>query len=289
MTFIAQEESVEDGQPIELFLFQNLESKFAYTSGQEVVTFGGNTFIPRPISRTEPEVESQQSNRNLVIKMPLNDPFVARYVSTIPASPDSCTIFRFHSTDGAAEVIKFFVGEVSNVAITGNEAKVNLLSSGRIIAEQIPKQTFRNLCNHILYDAFCAVDDSQFKLSTVVTAISADSLTITVFGDTNTVLNSGLELSAQMTADPTFFDAGFFRRAGIEHRMVLSSVDNGGNSATFTVLLPFETLEVGTVVELFAGCDHQLPTCIAKFANTERYGGFPFIPRKNPFEVGVDK
>ncbi|MEE8551593.1 MAG: phage BR0599 family protein [Gemmatimonadota bacterium] len=289
MTFIAQEESIEDGQPIELFLFQNLESKFAYTSGQEEVAFDGNTYIPRPISRTEPEVQSQQSDRNLVIKMPLNDPFVARYVNTLPASPDSITIFKFHSTDLGTEVVKFFVGEVAHVAVTGNEAKVNALSSGRVLAEQIPKQTFRNLCNHVLYDAFCAVDDSQFKMSTSVVAISADSLSITVSGGSNVILNTGLELSAQLTADPTFFDAGFFRRAGIEHRMVLTSVDNGGNSATFGVLLPFETLEVDTVLELFAGCDHQFPTCIAKFANTERYGGFPFIPRKNPFEVGVDK
>ena len=289
MSFLGQETSVEAGQPIELYLFQNVESKFAYTSGQEQVSFGGNTFIPRPISRTEPEIQSQQSDRNLVIKLPLNDPFVARYTITLPATPDDITIFRFHSTDGGApEVVTFFKGQVANVAITGNEAKVNVLSSGKVLGDQIPKQTFRNLCNHILYDARCAVDDSQFKMATTVSAISSDGLTITVTGGTNTILFTGFELSAQITDDATFFNGGFFRRAGIEHRMTLTTVDNGGNSADFTVLLPFETLTVGTVLELFAGCDHQFPTCIAKFVNTERYGGFPFVPGRNPFETGVD-
>lgn len=289
MTYAAQEDSVEGGQPVELYLFTNSESKFAYTSGQETIVFGGNTFVPRPISRSESTIESQQSDRRLVLKIPLNDAFVQRYVTTLPATPDKLTVFRFHSTDGANEVVTLFVGEVANVAITGNEAKINVLSSGSILAEQMPNQTFRNLCNHILYDAFCAVDDSQFRMSVTITAISADGLSLTVSGGSNTIPNTGLELSAQLTADATFFDGGFVRRSGIEHRMVLTSVDNGGNSATFTILLPFETLDTGTVIELFAGCDHQFPTCIAKFANTERYGGFPFVPGNNPFEVGVDK
>jgi len=289
MTYLAQEESVEGGQPIELYLFTNVESKFTYTSGQETITFGGNTYTPRPISRSEPSIQSQQSDRSLVVKLPLNDLFVQRYITTLPATPDNLTIFRFHSTDGGVETITFFIGEVANVAITENEAKINVLSSGKVLAEQMPKQTFRNLCNHILYDAACQVDDSQFRISATVTAISADGLSITVSGGSNTILNTGLELSAQLTADATFFDGGFFRRSGIEHRMVLTSTDNGANSATFTVLLPFETLEVGTVLELFAGCDHQFPTCIAKFVNTERYGGFPFVPGNNPFEVGVNK
>lgn len=289
MTYLAKETSVEDSQPVELYLFTNSESEFTYTSGQEDVVHLGKTYVPRPISRTTPEIQAQQTDRNLVVRLPLNDAFVQRYVTTLPASPDNLTIFRLHSTDGGApEVVTFFVGQVVNAAITGNEAKVNVVSTGKILGNQLTRQTFRNLCNHILYDARCAVDDSQFKMLVTVTAISTDGLTITVSGGTNTILDTGLQLSAQIVATADFFNGGFFRRAGIEHRMILTTVDNGGDSADFTVLLPFETLGAGTVMELFAGCDHQLPTCTAKFTNTPRYGGFPFVPGRNPFETGVD-
>ena len=42
-----------------------------------------------------------------------------------------------------------------------------------------------------------------------------------------------------------------------------------------------------TPVELVAGCDHSMPTCAARFDNLANYGGFPFIPTKNPFSTGV--
>jgi hypothetical protein len=36
-----------------------------------------------------------------------------------------------------------------------------------------------------------------------------------------------------------------------------------------------------------AGCDHSVSTCAARFGNLANYGGFPFIPTKNPFSTGV--
>jgi len=36
-----------------------------------------------------------------------------------------------------------------------------------------------------------------------------------------------------------------------------------------------------------AGCDHSVSTCAARFDNLANYGGFPFIPTKNPFSTGV--
>ena len=38
-------------------------------------------------------------------------------------------------------------------------------------------------------------------------------------------------------------------------------------------------------IDLFAGCAHDLTTCDVKFDAVLDYGGFPFVPRKNPFNV----
>ncbi len=288
MTYLAKEESREDGQPIELFLFEGVEAQFSYTSGQEEVIFNGRTYVPKAIKRGSPEVESLQSDRSLVLTLPANDPFVLRYVPTLPSSVDKITIFRFHSTDGGTpEVVTFFVGDVSSVGFKGNKADVSIISQGRVLDDPTPRQTCRAPCNHILYDSRCAVVDSLFRITVTVTAISADGVTITVDGGTNTIPDTGLQLSAQITALADFFNGGFLRRSGIEHRMTLTTVDNGGNSADFTILIPFAQLSVGTVLDLFAGCDHQIATCTAKFANTPRYGGFPFVPLKNPFGIDI--
>ena len=57
-----------------------------------------------------------------------------------------------------------------------------------------------------------------------------------------------------------------------------------------TLLLPFNTtdVDVGTSVEVFAGCDHSLATCKAQYDNVANYGGFAFVPLRNPFESGLD-
>jgi hypothetical protein len=42
-------------------------------------------------------------------------------------------------------------------------------------------------------------------------------------------------------------------------------------------------IEVGTEVQLTVGCDHSTATCASRFGNLDNFGGFPFIPTKNPF------
>ena len=42
-------------------------------------------------------------------------------------------------------------------------------------------------------------------------------------------------------------------------------------------------LKAGDAFEAYPGCDHTLATCAAKFGNQLNYGGFPYIPVKNPF------
>lgn len=289
MTFISQEESVESGSPIELYRFSNLEDTFTYTSADVPVVFNSQTYEPNEISRTEDRAETLDEQRRLVVKLPASDPFVRRYIPTLPAQQDTLTVYKQHSTDGGSpETVVLFKGKVTNVAIEGVEALVNVLPESSVLQRTIPAQTCRNLCNHVLYDFRCKVAESQFRLDAEITAISSDGLTITVDGGSNVVPFTGLTLSAQLTSDVAFFNGGSLERGTLERRMIRESTDLGGNTADLVVLLPFTTISVGSSFQLLAGCDHQFPTCRDKFDNEENYGGFPYVPRKNPFLVGVD-
>jgi uncharacterized phage protein (TIGR02218 family) len=271
------EESVDQGQPIELYLFENLEETFVYTSAQETITYVGRNYIPTPVKRTAPEIQSGQPDRRIVIEFPITNDFARRYVGTLPASPDHLTLYRYHSTDGGTpEVVLYFSGEVSNVAFTEDRAKVNVLSNGRVLGNLIPQQTCRNLCNFVLYDNRCGVNQASFTTATTVVGVSANGLEITL---------SGSGLSAKAAAN--FFKNGHMSRNFIENRMVLKTVDLGGDQVTFHILLPFQFISTGTAVDISAGCGHSLGICDSRFNNHERYGGFPFIPRKNPFQLKV--
>lgn len=289
MTYLAQEASVESGQPVELYRFSNTEETFNYTNGQEETFFNNETYIPIAISRSDPELRDVTAQRTLVITMPISTGFAQRYTSLVPATIDTFEVFRFHTTDGGTpEVITFFSGRVVSVKFKGEIAEVAVQNFGAILDRLIPQQTSRNPCNHILYDSKCGVIDGAFAITGVVDAISGDGLQVIIDTGSNTIPNTGLELSAQLTADSSFFDGGFVARGSIELRMVRKLVDDTGNKATITVLFPFQILGLGTSLNMFAGCAHNLTTCDTKFDNSDRYGGFPFIPLKNPFVVGVN-
>ena len=289
MTYIAQDQSVEDGQPIHLFKFFNSEETFTFTSSQEQVIFDGKTYVPTTITHSEPSVSSIETQRAISIQMPGSNVFAQRYIPTVPASPDKIIIYRFHSTDGGTpEVIVLFTGAVASVQFTGEVANVAVQARSEALGRTIPKQSSRAQCNHVLYDARCAVNDLQFRIQGLITSISADGFTIQISCGTNTSPATGNRLSEQLTADADFFNTGFIRRGGVEHRMVQTVADLGSDVVGIDILLPFQTLELGDSVDLFAGCDHSFVTCIAKFDNVDRFGGFPFIPEKNPFDVGID-
>jgi hypothetical protein len=61
-------------------------------------------------------------------------------------------------------------------------------------------------------------------------------------------------------------------------------VSESGSSVE--LLYPVD-IAVSTNVVLTVGCDHSTSTCASRFNNLDNYGGFPFIPSKNPFSTGV--
>lgn len=289
MSFLTQEESIESGAPVELYLFQNLEQTFTYTSSQFAVNFSGRDYDPQPISRSGDDVEQLDEQRKVVVKMPADDPFVARYFATVPAQQDQLTIFKYHTTDGGTpEVVTVFKGKVANVAVVGDEAQVNALSDASILQRICPQQTCRYLCNHMLYGPRCQVVDTQFRITVNIDSISSDGLTLGITG-LNVVPETGLALSAQLSADSTFFDGGTVERGSLERRSIRSITDLGGNQATIVIRpLPFVDINVGADFFMYAGCDHDFTTCRTRFNNKDRYGGFPYVPRTNPFNTGVD-
>lgn len=290
MSYDSLENSVELGQPVELFLFFNLEARFAYTSAQHPITFNGDTYQPRPIKRSEDTIKSLNARRDMTITMPATDLFAQRYIATIPTVTDTLRIFRYHTTDGAVpEVVEIFNGSISNVAISkNNEVVVNARSMSAILEQSVPRQTCRALCNHIIYNARCKVNSTDFQIVGVVDAIAADGMTVDVNGGGEVFPFTGLALSAQFAADSGFLLGGTVERFGLERRMIRSWTNLGGNVARLGLLLPFAGLTVGQNVQVLAGCDQSKATCRDRFDNTLNFGGFPLVPKKNPFDVGIE-
>jgi len=56
------------------------------------------------------------------------------------------------------------------------------------------------------------------------------------------------------------------------------------SGANLTLTRPVPEFAVGSQIRLYPGCDHTKGTCNTKFNNLDNFGGFPWIPIRNPFD-----
>ncbi len=273
MTFLAQETSVEAGRPIELYTIELALEVFRLTSAEDDQVVGGETFEAVAISRGRVRQGREPGNAMLEIEMPSTHSFPSRYVTSAPSERAEITIQRFHRGDG--ELSTVFVGLVKSVAFDqdGRLAKLAVDPAVTAQSRQIPRFSFGQLCQNVLGDGFgggatglCDVnlDLPAFKLTATATAVSG--LTVTVPGAA--AFGNG------------WFNAGTIRTsAGNDARLIISQV---GDVITLHIAFPFPI--VGSLVTLRAGCLRDPQTCSTKFNRIDRYQGFAWVPRLNPFD-----
>lgn len=274
MSFAGFELSAESGQPLELFEFVLGGDTFAFTNTEDEQMFSGTTYVPAAISRSPISIGSEQRTEVLVVEMEATQPFARKFINIVPGAQASCTISRVHRTDSGQEVVVFFKGIVRSVGFTsdGIKAQIAVLPLSRGMSKSVPIFLYANLCNHVLYDVRCKVVADSFRHTGTVLSVNGNVYTI-----------SGLAGSPADVA-PGGTQGGFVRIGNTDWRLILSQ-----NGDDVTLLLPFNLTDVdaGTSVDVFAGCDHSISTCSSKFSNVPNYGGYAFVPTKNPFETGL--
>lgn len=264
------EESVEQSRPIELHQFAIEATQFNFHNQDDgTITVGLDVYTPEAITRSEIARSTEDRNTELTISVPRENAVAQLFIGVVPGQRMSYTLRRFQRPEGTGDIILLFKGLVRSVNFVKNTRQANIIvkSLESAASRTIPLFTYMGLCNHVLYDARCKVDEGLFDFVGIVSAISLNVLTLPgADGETD-----------------GFYDGGFVFFPSInDYRLILTHVGND-----LTLLLPFPEDAVGSSVTIFAGCDHTIATCKTKFDNVINYGGFAFVPILNPFEVGL--
>lgn len=278
MTFDTYESSTEGSQPIETIKFTLGSETFLYTSSEDQQTVSSLVYEPIPIIRGS--ISQTPEDRDNIVDFTVdgNNPFARKYISVVPGNRASVTVQRLQRSDVGIEVVTLFEGFISSVKFEqdGLVAKIAAQSIAAATSRSIPRYTYQGLCNHVLYDSLCQVDDTDaaFRYTGTVLTVTDSSITVAVAG----------------TKTDGFFDGGYVEGlGGQDARLIISHT-----GTTLQLLLPFPFDAVGTSVTILAGCDHTIATCDTKFFTTEdatsnviNYGGFAFVPTRPIFTVGI--
>lgn len=273
----------KDAQQVaELYTISTAGVTYYMTSANRDVSHAGLTYSASPIQRGEVQRTAKLGVEQLNIAMyALNDE-IRQYVASSPSSRLYLTIRRVHLDDVAQPSSEVFAGFVANAAFSGNTAQVVCVSVFAAMRFPVPAIYHQRVCNWNLYDLRCGISLTAASYHVVVTAEAGS--------EPHEIKASGIAGKPN-----NFFEGGF---AELKPDAVDDGVIDGETRLivkhtgdTVELQFPF-TLEgdiVGRHIGVYAGCNKSWNTCKAKFSNGLNFGGFPFIPARNPSVVPPDQ
>ena len=248
---------------IELYNFEAVHNNTTVvtglTSSSASVDFNGLTYEPTPIGRGKIVSTSQLSKAKLKVKMSLSSDFAASRLN--PSVDDILNLTLYTKINGDAPTVTW-TGRLASVSAEGKVITLIFETVFTSMRRTGLRKKYQRTCPYSLYGKGCKADRTNF--SDTETVVSLDGPTL-VFSNTG--------------ARPDgFFNGGLVEASDGSLRYIESHV-----GSTLNLSRELTALHVGEVVLVAAGCNRTRSDCDTKFSNIENYGGFPFIPVKNPF------
>lgn len=279
------ERSAFSGKPVQLYEFirtsDGTDYRWLYNSSDRDLTYLSVVWEAIPISDDGIKLSSEAVSTDLVVTMPISEPFCEQFRlnGTTPSDTVWLRIRRVHGGDiegidsGQAiirnDALITWIGTVNGINQTSElEAKVRCSMLSASLKRGGLRYGYQKNCPHVLYASnTCKVDKEAFRVAGQVVSI------------TGSMIN---------TAEFALFPVGWFNGGFIEYNLISGVLERriilthaGGNVSIMG--LPVG-ISIGDIVYAFPGCDRTVATCVAKFNNLANMGGFPHSPGRNPFD-----
>lgn len=247
-----------------------------FTNAPFEVTYAGETYIPAAIRHGEVEGKEDISRANLDVTFDINNAAARRWMKDSVEALVGLTVWQMDEDDDTYAIWK---GRLTGVKPSGAEIKLSFDSIYTSLARPGLGARYQRMCRHALYGRGCKVARSAHAVNGVPTSVVGSVVTI---------------------PEAAGYPDGFFTTGMIETpdgalRFIISHV-----GATLTLMRPMESLGLlfanqgyglsygqvygGLQVKIYPGCDRSRGTCHGRFNNLENYGGFDWIPLRNPFD-----
>lgn len=239
-------------------------------------------FTPCQIAHGGIQASERFEPRPTYLQVPSDDDRLRRFFSTAAAQVIRITIIRLSAQDiPEGETLDFnrhalvvFYGIASKFNFQGVMIRVEVTPEAHFIDRAVPRFFFSRPCNHRLFGPGCNLDKADFAWATTIKAMDAPTRIITL---------DGIALGAA----PGHFEAGYFEHLGSNLNVSISWSDELSGDTRVKAFAWLPGMEVGDEVIAYPGCRHIPIDCQDRFNNSANFGGFAWVPAKNPTTQGV--
>jgi hypothetical protein len=252
---------------VELYAFEGASGSFHLTPHEFDVEIGGQRYECCPLERNALALGAEAAKSALELKLPPDHALVRQLLQA--SLSGEATAVRLLTAQRAGGGDYWWIagtrwmGRVLGVEVADDSARIRCESAQVSLKRIGLRRLYSRACSHVLYSAACGA-----------TPILASAEVIRSIG-------RQVELASLPPEVAGMLAGGWLQTPAGARHMIVNEFGSG-----IEMLYPV-AIEAGTEVLLTAGCDHSTATCAARFDNLANYGGFPFIPSKNPFSTGV--
>jgi uncharacterized phage protein (TIGR02218 family) len=262
VTYEAFDQSVQDGDPVHLFLFVYEGTEYRFTDIANDYTALGETWVSSGLRSGQISQSNDFIKDTVSIAFPRDDTFAELFLSDVQDSQTSVTIHRGYAGDPDQEFIAWWKGRVATSKAGGSTITIDCEPIFTSLRRPGLRRRYQRSCPYALYGRGCNADPESFAVEDDITA--EDGLTFTI-------------PAAALQTDG-FYTGGMLRAPDTVLRFIVNHVGD-----LITISKPHVGLVVSATIKIYPGCDRSTVTCLNTFDNLDNFGGFPFIPTKNPF------
>ncbi|UTC27979.1 putative virion structural protein [Stenotrophomonas phage A1432] len=265
MTYAAVENSAQGGAPVELYEFTQGLQRWFYCSGADVVNRLGIDYAPSNIQRDRIKQSTDVFKNGIKLSFPRDNEFAVQFLGFAPELPTTVSIFRGHYSDPDKQFVIYWKGRLLSAKATDSKIELECEPVYTSIRRPGLRAKFEYGCRHVLYGRRCAVNQETYKFTGTVIGVTG-GLVVAVAGIAG-VYPDG------------YFTGGVIYGADRAARFIVAHTGNN-----LTLSRPLTSLVGAMTVTVYPGCDHLRTTCETKFNNLDNFGGFPWVPSRNPFD-----
>lgn len=267
MSFYDQEISLQDAQPIELYLFTYKNVDYTYTSSGFAKSAYMNdkwyVFNPDYIKRSD-SLKTGNSSGNVettTITVSRSNSVALLFQGSPPEDGlIRVRVYRVHGYD-STDYALILRGVVTQVTFDGSYAELTITIEN-VLNRLIPRGKLSYYCQNCIYDNKCTLDMNAHQL--------------TCYLDKHV---NGLKLySTNLRERPEGWSINGFLKMGNSYRAIVNA-----EADWIQIKYPIRSDDWQGSFKVYQGCENTFKYCAEKFGNTDNFSGVPYIMPYNAF------
>ena len=266
MSYEDLESSLFGGRPVYYLEFECAGTYYRYNPTKVNKNFLGNTYLSEVLLIGGfRQNKDSVADTTMYITARKDFPISQLFKVIVPARTVWLRIMKNHVGLADSEAKPCWVGRVRGCEWSPGDSRLTCEPIGTMVKRAGLRLHYQTGCNHFLYGPGCGVDPNRFKAFGAITAIAGSDVYANVFAG----------------APDQYYRLGFVEMNNYFYMVT----DHVGDRVT--LFCPLEGIKPSEQVTVYAGCNRGLDHCWDKFNNGLNYGGFPWSPNQNIFDVGI--